>query len=238
METHFLFVEDVLKDSTFANAETIVNILIRKLDHYGLQLQKLSTIAFNGAAVVVGKFTKADGPLLESSTWNQVCQSVRQSQENCWQKAEKSVSNKMAFFSCCYLWHFHWLPCSSTDTETAQGWRRCSIWSPQQSQHRKIPWSHLHLKCSPTHPLLLRQDLRNRLSIEMLQALLAITINGPKVGTPECVCQLTHMSELAFNCIRLQFMLHHAQMQVIFVNQILWFNQLICFPKWRKLHLR
>ena len=187
---------------------------------------------------MVGKFTKADGPLLESSTWNQVCQSVRQSQENCWQKAEKSVSNKMAFFSCCYLWHFHWLPCSSTDTETAQGWRCCSIWSPQQSQHSKIPWSHLHLKCSPTHPLLLRQDLRNRLSIEMLQALLAITINGPKVGTPECVCQLTHMSELAFNCIRLQFMLHHAHMQVIFVNQILWFNQLICFPKWRKLHLR
>ena len=68
METHFLFVEDVLKDSTFANAETIVNILIRKLDHYGLQLQKLSTIASNGAAVVVGKFTKADSPLLESST--------------------------------------------------------------------------------------------------------------------------------------------------------------------------
>ena len=68
VETHFLFVEDVLKDSTFANAETIVNILIRKLDHYGLQLQKLSTIASNGAAVVVGKFTKADGPLLESST--------------------------------------------------------------------------------------------------------------------------------------------------------------------------
>ena len=39
------------------------------------------------------------------------------------------------------------------------------------------------------------------------------------------------MSELAFNCIRLQFMLHYAHMQVIFVNQILWFNQLI-------LHLR
>ncbi|RMX48378.1 hypothetical protein pdam_00025030 [Pocillopora damicornis] len=53
VETHFLFVEDVLKDSTFANAETIVNILIRKLDHYGLQLQKLSTIASNGAAVVI-----------------------------------------------------------------------------------------------------------------------------------------------------------------------------------------
>ena len=54
----------------------------------------------------------------------------------------------------------------------------------------------------------------------------------------QSVCQLTHMSELAFNCIRLQFMLHHAHMQVIFVNQILWFNQLICFPKWRKLLLR
>ena len=53
----------------------------------------------------------------------------------------------------------------------------------------------------------------------MLQALLAITINGPKVGTPECVCQLTHMSELAFNCIRLQFMLHHAHMQVILLTK-------------------
>jgi len=28
--------------------------------------------------------------------------------------------------------------------------------------------------------------LRSRLSVEMLQTLLAITINGPKVGTPEC----------------------------------------------------
>ena len=55
METHFLFVEDILKDSTSANAETIFNILIRKLDHYGLQLQKLSSMASDGAAVMVGE---------------------------------------------------------------------------------------------------------------------------------------------------------------------------------------
>ena len=55
METHFLFVEDILKDSTSANAETIFNILIRKLYHYGLQLQKLSSMASDGAAVMVGE---------------------------------------------------------------------------------------------------------------------------------------------------------------------------------------
>ncbi|RMX56946.1 hypothetical protein pdam_00011057 [Pocillopora damicornis] len=55
VETHFLFVEDILKDSTSANAETIFNILIRKLDHYGLQLQKLSSMASDGATVMVGE---------------------------------------------------------------------------------------------------------------------------------------------------------------------------------------
>ncbi|CAH3114274.1 unnamed protein product, partial [Pocillopora meandrina] len=55
VETHFLFVEDILKDSTSANAETIFNILIRKLDHYGLQLQKLSSMASDGTAVMVGE---------------------------------------------------------------------------------------------------------------------------------------------------------------------------------------
>ena len=52
VKTHFLFVEDILKDSTSANAETIFNILTKKLDEYGLQLQNLSSMASDGAAVM------------------------------------------------------------------------------------------------------------------------------------------------------------------------------------------
>ena len=63
METHFLFVEDILKDSTSANAETIFNILTKKLDKYGLQLQKLRSVACNGAAVSAGEGSGVDASL-------------------------------------------------------------------------------------------------------------------------------------------------------------------------------
>ena len=55
VETHFLFVEDILKNSSSANAETIFNILTEKLNGYGLQLQKLSSMASDGAAVMTGE---------------------------------------------------------------------------------------------------------------------------------------------------------------------------------------
>lgn len=55
VETHFLFVEDVLKDSTSANAETIFNILTKTLEDCGLQIQKLSSVASDGAAVMTGE---------------------------------------------------------------------------------------------------------------------------------------------------------------------------------------
>ena len=55
VETHFLFVEDILKDSSSANAETIFNILTTKLNECGLQLQKLSSMASDGAAVMTGE---------------------------------------------------------------------------------------------------------------------------------------------------------------------------------------
>ena len=55
VETHFLFVEDVFKDSTSANAETIFNILTKKLEDCGLQIQKLSSVASDGAAVMTGE---------------------------------------------------------------------------------------------------------------------------------------------------------------------------------------
>ena len=38
--------------------------------------------------------------------------------------------------------------------------------------------------------------LRKRLSVEMLQTLLAITINGPRVGTPECESLMSAAVEL------------------------------------------
>ena len=55
VETHFLFAEDVLKDSTSANAETIFNILTKNLEDCGLQIQKLSSVASDGAAVMTGE---------------------------------------------------------------------------------------------------------------------------------------------------------------------------------------
>ena len=55
VETHFLFVEDVLKYSTSANAETNFNILTKKLEDCGLQIQKLSSVASDGAAVMTGE---------------------------------------------------------------------------------------------------------------------------------------------------------------------------------------
>ena len=44
VETHFLYVEDILKDSNSANAEPIFKILIKKSHDYGLQFQKLSSM--------------------------------------------------------------------------------------------------------------------------------------------------------------------------------------------------
>ncbi|CAH3158775.1 unnamed protein product [Porites lobata] len=54
VETNFLFVENILKNSTSANAETIFNILTQKIDEFGLQLQNLSSMASDGAAVMTG----------------------------------------------------------------------------------------------------------------------------------------------------------------------------------------
>ena len=48
--------------------------------------------------------------------------------------------------------------------------------------------------CSALKRVKTRQ--RNRLSVEMLQTLLAITINGPEVGTPECESLMTAAVEL------------------------------------------
>jgi len=54
VETNFLFVENILKTSTSANAETIFNILTQQIDACGLQLQNLNSMASDGAAVMTG----------------------------------------------------------------------------------------------------------------------------------------------------------------------------------------
>lgn len=54
VETNFLFVENILKNSTSANAETIFNILTQKIAEFGLQLQNLSSMVSDGAAVMTG----------------------------------------------------------------------------------------------------------------------------------------------------------------------------------------
>ena len=54
VETNFLFKENILKNSTSANAETIFNILTQKIDEFGLKLQNLSSMASDGAAVMTG----------------------------------------------------------------------------------------------------------------------------------------------------------------------------------------
>ena len=54
VETKFLFVENILKNSPSANAETIFNILTQKIDEFGLQIKNLSSMASDGAAVMTG----------------------------------------------------------------------------------------------------------------------------------------------------------------------------------------
>ena len=64
-ETNFLFVENILKNSTSANAETIFNILTQKIDEFGLKLQNLSSMASDGAAVMTGACSGVDTRLKE-----------------------------------------------------------------------------------------------------------------------------------------------------------------------------
>ena len=55
VETNFLFVENILKNSTSANAENnFFNILTQKIDEFGLQLQNLSSMGPLMEAAVMG----------------------------------------------------------------------------------------------------------------------------------------------------------------------------------------
>lgn len=53
-ETSFLFIEDVLKNSNSANAETIFTVLTSQLAEFGLEIQKCGSFVSDGASVMTG----------------------------------------------------------------------------------------------------------------------------------------------------------------------------------------
>lgn len=57
IETSFLFIEDVLKNSTSANAETIFTVLTTQLNMLGLEVKDCtcSSLVSDGAAVMTGQ---------------------------------------------------------------------------------------------------------------------------------------------------------------------------------------
>ena len=58
IETSFLFIQDVLKNSTSANAETIFTVLTTQLNKLGLKVEDCSPLVSDGAALWGGKSTK------------------------------------------------------------------------------------------------------------------------------------------------------------------------------------
>ena len=65
IETRFLFIEDVLKNSTSANAETIFTVLTTQLNKLGLEVKDCSSLVSNGAAVMTGQHSGVASPLEE-----------------------------------------------------------------------------------------------------------------------------------------------------------------------------
>ena len=53
-EIHFLSTQDVLENSTSANAATIVKLIREELSKDGLDIKKLSSLASDGASVMTG----------------------------------------------------------------------------------------------------------------------------------------------------------------------------------------
>ena len=55
LETKFLFIENSLEKSNSADAETLFKVLYSKLDKLGIEVDKVSSLASDGAAVMLGK---------------------------------------------------------------------------------------------------------------------------------------------------------------------------------------
>ncbi|CAG2195865.1 unnamed protein product [Mytilus edulis] len=54
-DINFLFIENVLKNASFANAENLYTVVKSKLESLGLDMSKLSGVSTDGASVMVGK---------------------------------------------------------------------------------------------------------------------------------------------------------------------------------------
>lgn len=56
-DVQFLFKEDVLKDQEAdgASAEVLINVLLKQLEHSGLKMENMMTLASDGASVRTGK---------------------------------------------------------------------------------------------------------------------------------------------------------------------------------------
>lgn len=54
IEMSFLVIEDVLKNSTSANAETIFTVLTTQLNKLGLEVKDSSSLISDGVAVMTG----------------------------------------------------------------------------------------------------------------------------------------------------------------------------------------
>ena len=57
LETKFLFVENGLEKSNSADTETLFKVLCSKLDKLGIEVDKVSSLASDGAAVMLGKIS-------------------------------------------------------------------------------------------------------------------------------------------------------------------------------------
>ena len=65
-EVHFLSIQDVLENSTSANAATIVKLIIEELSKDGLDINKLSSLASDGASVMTGSHNGVAAKLRET----------------------------------------------------------------------------------------------------------------------------------------------------------------------------
>ena len=64
-EVHFLSIQDVLENSTSANATTIVKLIREELSKDGLHINKLSSLASDGASVITGSRNGVEAKLRE-----------------------------------------------------------------------------------------------------------------------------------------------------------------------------
>ena len=99
VETHFLFVEDLLRHSNSANAETIFGVLKEKLDALGLEhknvLQECRVVA---AAIMedAREFSEEDSCLHESAASAEISPTLRRREKSHHQEIEEGLSDEMA----------------------------------------------------------------------------------------------------------------------------------------------